>query len=88
MIKNRMMMKNNRKINQLKIRIQCKKKQPLEDEGKKAVRSIEGEELLNIMAGGIISDASQVVVGAGEVVEGAGEVKPNVINVEMHFDDE
>ena len=40
------------------------------------------------MAGGIIPDASQVVAGAGEVVEGAGEVKPNVINVEMHFDDE
>ena len=60
---------------------------PFEDEGKKAVRSIEGEELLNIMAGGIIPDASQVV-GAGEVVEGAGEVKPNVIDVEMQFDNE
>ena len=61
---------------------------PFEDEGKKAVQSIEGEELLNIMAGGIIPDTSQVVVGAGEVVEGAGEVKPNVIDVEMQFDNE
>ena len=40
------------------------------------------------MAGGIIPDMSQVVVGAGEVVEGAGEVKPNVIDVEMQFDNE
>ena len=58
---------------------------PFEDEGKKAVRSIEGEELLNIMSGGIIPDTSQVVVGAGEVAEAAGEVKPNVIDVKVHL---
>ena len=53
---------------------------PYEEEAKKAVENIEGEALLNMMAGGIIPDSGQVDVGDSEA-------KPE-IDVEMHFDDD
>ena len=52
---------------------------PYEEEAKKAVENIEGEELLNMMAGGIIPDST-------EVDKGDSEAKTE-IDVEMHFDD-
>ena len=54
-------------------------KTPYEEEAKKAVESIEGEALLNMMAGGIIPDSTEADVEDSEA-------KPE-IDVEMHFDD-
>ena len=53
---------------------------PYEEEAKKAIENIEGEALLNMMAGGIIPDSRKVDVGDSEA-------KPE-IDVEMHFDDD
>ena len=55
-------------------------KTPYEEEAKKAVESIEGEALLNMMAGGIIPDSTEADVEDSEA-------KPE-IDVEMHFDDD
>ena len=53
---------------------------PYEEEAKKAIENIEGEAILDMMAGGIIPDLRQVDVGDSEA-------KPE-IDVEMHFDDD
>ena len=59
---------------------------PYDEEAEKAVKNIEGEELLNILAGGIIPDATKFKEeGNGE--EGNGEEKPKALEVDMHFDD-
>ena len=55
-------------------------KTPYEEEAKKAVESIEGEALLNVMARGIIPDSTEADVEDSEA-------KPE-IDVEMHFDDD
>ena len=65
--------------NQPQAQEQPQEKSTYEMETEKAVEAIGGGELLNIMAGGVIPDA--IAVDDTE-----REQKPNVIDVEMHFE--
>ena len=59
-----------------------KEKSVYDEEAAKAVQSIEGEDLLQVLSGGLIGDA-----GKSEEEEGDGEEKPKELDLEMVFDE-